>query len=246
MQKALQSRSPAITVVVAEANHLNCQLVASAFRPKRAGVSVVASAVASHQALTLFRERQPDVAIVSSELEDGPLEGYRVVRELRILQSKTRAIMLLGTREREPVIDAFRSGAHGVIFRDEAVGTLAKCIHAVNRGQVWASSEHLGYLLDVLGHGVPSRLRDARGMELLSRRETEVVRLVSEGLTNRGISKELGLSEHTIRNYLFRVFDKLGVSTRVELVLYCFQERQARAAGDRRDEPATKPGTNGI
>jgi DNA-binding NarL/FixJ family response regulator len=56
-----------------------------------------------------------------------------------------------------------------------------------------------------------------------------VVRLVSEGLTNRQISSDLGLSEHTVRNYLFRIFDKLGVSTRVELVLYCLQDRPSAA-----------------
>jgi DNA-binding NarL/FixJ family response regulator len=246
MQKSQQSRNSVITVVIAEANQLNCQLVASAFRPRRAGVAVVASAVASDRALSLFKEREPDVAIISSELEDGPLEGYRVVRELRSLQSKTRAIMLLSTRERELVIDAFRSGARGVIFRDEPLETLAKCIHAVSRGQVWANSQHLGYLLDVLGHIIPPRLHDARGVELLSKREAEVVRLVAEGLTNRGISTQLGLSEHTIRNYLFRIFDKLGVSTRVELVLYCLQEKQGQSTGDSSDGIGEKKGSKGV
>jgi DNA-binding NarL/FixJ family response regulator len=70
-------------------------------------------------------------------------------------------------------------------------------------------------------------LQDARGLNLLSKRDENVVRLVSEGLTNRQISSDLGLSEHTVRNYLFRIFDKLGVSTRVELVLYCLQDRPA-------------------
>lgn len=65
-------------------------------------------------------------------------------------------------------------------------------------------------------------------MKLLSKREADVVRLVSEGLSNREISVQLKLSEHTVRNYLFHVFDKIGVSTRVELVLYCLQEK-ARA-----------------
>jgi DNA-binding NarL/FixJ family response regulator len=97
----------------------------------------------------------------------------------------------------------------------------------VHQGQVWANSEHLGYLLDALGHAKPLHLQDSRGLNLLSKREENVVRLVSEGLTNRQISSDLGLSEHTVRNYLFRIFDKLGVSTRVELVLYCLQDRPA-------------------
>jgi len=66
------------------------------------------------------------------------------------------------------------------------------------------------------------RVIDARGAALLSRREQEVVRCVAEGLSNREIAQRLGLTEHTVKNYLFRIFDKLGVSKRVEVVLYAY------------------------
>jgi DNA-binding NarL/FixJ family response regulator len=134
--------------------------------------------------------------------------------------------MLLPSRDRELVIDAFRCGAHGVIFRDEPLEILSKCIHAIHQGQVWANSQHLGYLLEALGRTKPMHLQDSRGTRLLSKREEAVVRLVADGLTNKQISNELTLSEHTVRNYLFRIFDKLGVSTRVELVLYCLQDKR--------------------
>jgi DNA-binding NarL/FixJ family response regulator len=233
MEKAQQSRSSVVNVLVAEANPMNCQLVASALRARRKRLTVIAATSSSGQAFALLKETEPDIAIVSAQMQEGPLEGYRVLRHLRSLQCRTRAILLLESREREFVIDAFRCGAHGVIFRDEPLETLGKCIHAVHRGQVWANSEQLGYLLDALGRAFPVHLQDARGAELLSRREGDIVQLVAEGLTNREISAQLSLSEHTVRNYLFRVFDKLGVSTRVELVLYCLQERErdiARAA----------------
>jgi DNA-binding NarL/FixJ family response regulator len=232
MQNAQQSRSSVVSVFIAEANHLNCQLVESAFRFRSTRVSVIASAVESDDARALLREHDPDVAVVSAQLQDGPLEGYRVLRELRSSQSKTRAIMLLDSRERELVIDAFRCGARGVFFRDEPFETLGKCVHAVHQGQVWANSLHLGYLLEVLGQVTPLRLQDAHGIDLLSKRQEDVVRLVSEGMTNREISLQLGLSEHTVRNYLFRVFDKLGVSTRVELVLYCLQKKPRNIVAD--------------
>lgn len=234
-----------ISVVIAEANQLNCQLVESAFRSRRNHVAIVASAVGSRETLDVIKARAPDVAIISAQMETGPLDGYHILRELHSSQTKTRLILLLGSRERELVIDAFRGGARGVVFRDEPLDTLAKCIRAVHRGQVWASSLHLGYLLDVLSQ-MPMRLHDSQGMELLSKREAEVTRLVAEGLTNRGISAQLRLSEHTVRNYLFRIFDKLGVSTRVELVLYCFQEQQSRPAAPARDGPAAKSGANGA
>ncbi len=225
MPKALESQTNVVNVIVAEASEMYCQLVQSAFRPRRFRVAVVASAVESVRAVKLLKEREPDVAIISDQLLEGPGAGFAVLRELRALQTKTRAVMLLSSRDRAPIIDAFRSGAHGVIFRDEPFETLSKCIHAVHQGQVWANSQHLGYLLETLAQVKPLRLQDARGADLLSQREEKVVRLVAEGLTNKQISAELELSEHTVRNYLFKIFDKLGVSTRVELVLYCLQER---------------------
>jgi DNA-binding NarL/FixJ family response regulator len=226
MQQAQPLRSSIVNILIAEANHMNCQLVEGVFRPRRNRFAVVGAVVSSDHALALLRETDPDVAIISAQLAEGPAEGYRVLRELRSSGCRTRAIMLLDSREREVVIDAFRSGARGVIFRDEPLKTLSKCIHAVHRGQVWVNSQHLGYLLDALGQAAQLRLQQSLLRELLSKREADVVRLVAEGLSNKEVSEQLGLSEHTIRNYLFRVFDKLGVSTRVELVLYCLQERR--------------------
>jgi DNA-binding NarL/FixJ family response regulator len=225
MSKALNSRS-LVKILIAEANQLNCQLVANALRPKRYHVEVAATSVDSARALSQLKEIKPEVAIISAQLQDGPLAGYTVLQELRALHSTTRAIMLLDTRTRELIIDAFRFGAHGVIFRDEPVETLCKSIHAVNQGQIWANSQHLGFLLEALTQISPVRLQDARGGNLLTKREEDVARLVAEGMSNREISRQLRLSEHTVRNYLFRVFEKLGISSRVELVLYCLQQRQ--------------------
>ena len=93
MQNEQQGRSPVVNILIAEANEMNCQLVESALRPRRHGVSVVASTVGAREALALLKERAPDVAVISARLQEGPFEGYRVLGELRSLQSKTRAIM---------------------------------------------------------------------------------------------------------------------------------------------------------
>jgi DNA-binding NarL/FixJ family response regulator len=228
--RAQRSRSGVVTVVVAESSYLNCQLLEAGLRRRHARVAIVGSALGFHRTLLLLEERKPDVAVISAQLEGGPLDGYRVLDKLRSLQSATRSILLLHSRERDLIIDAFRCGAHGVIFRDEPLETLGRCIHAVHEGQVWANSQHLGYLLDALSYAVPLILREGTKLKLLSKRQEDVVRLVADGLTNRDIAAQLGLSEHTIRNYLFAIFDRLGVSTRVELVLYYLQTVQRRAA----------------
>jgi len=128
------------------------------------------------------------------------------------------------------VVDAFRLGARGVVFRDEPLETLGKCIHAVHHGQVWVNSENMRSLLEALGEALPVRPSDGRKIESLSKRESQVAQMVAEGFTNKDISLELKLSEHTVRNYVFNIFEKVGVSTRVELVLYCLQDRQKASA----------------
>jgi DNA-binding NarL/FixJ family response regulator len=84
------------------------------------------------------------------------------------------------------------------------------------------ASEHI---LTALINTKPIQFNNADGMPLLTRREEEVVRLVSDGLKNREIAQRLKVKEHSVRNYLYRIFEKLGVSTRVELILYAFSKR---------------------
>ena len=107
MDKAQQVRSSALSVFIAEANRMNCQLVERALRSRRNRLTIIGSAVCSKRALALVVEGKPDVVVLSAQLKEGPLEGYRVLRQLRALQSRTRAIMLLDSRERDFVIDAF-------------------------------------------------------------------------------------------------------------------------------------------
>jgi DNA-binding CsgD family transcriptional regulator len=94
----------------------------------------------------------------------------------------------------------------------------------VHEGQIWANSEQTVILAQALGSSHTLGAVDARGKNLLSRREMDIVRSVAQGLTNREIAERLELSPHTIKNCLFRVFDKLGVANRVELLLMTMRQ----------------------
>jgi DNA-binding NarL/FixJ family response regulator len=96
----------------------------------------------------------------------------------------------------------------------------------VHKGQIWANSHQLHLLLDTLTNAGPARVPGARGVGLLTNREAQVMQLITEGMTNREISLLLGITEHTVSNYLFRIFNKLGVSTRLELALYALKQPQ--------------------
>lgn len=218
---SLPETSQLIRVLAADSTRMNSQLLAAALeRDKR--FQVLAPVSEAKTMVAAVVKDKPSVVVISAELEDNPRKGFEVAREVRTARPETRVVMLLDASERSQVVEAFRAGARGVFCRSESLKALAKCIHCVEQGQVWANSKELRYLLEALGEALPLRMIDARGAALLSRREQEVVRCVAEGLSNREIAQRLGLTEHTVKNYLFRIFDKLGVSKRVEVVLYAY------------------------
>jgi len=213
--------SEVIRVLAADSTRMNSQLLATALeRDKR--FQVLESAPEAKGIAAAVAKEKPAIVIISAEIDGSPRKGFEVAREIHALRSETRIVMLLDSSERALVVEAFRAGARGVFSRSESLKSLAKCLCCVSQGQVWANSKELKYLLEALGEALPLRVIDARGTELLSRREQEVVRCVAEGLSNREIAQRLGLTEHTVKNYLFRIFDKLGVSKRVEVVLYAY------------------------
>ena len=215
-----------IRVLVGDASRMASQLVAGQLRSCRSPrfetilpVSFASTAIADE----IIRTR-PDVALVSGVLQDSSFAGYAVLRTIQSLKLPTRPILLLENCEHDLVIDAFRSGARGVFSRAESSERLSKCVYTVHKGQIWAGTREMGYILEELVATRPRRIVDAHGCSLLSKREEEVVALVADGLTNRQISEQLKLSEHTVKNYLFKIFEKLGISTRVELVLYALSQ----------------------
>jgi len=191
------------------------------------GLSVVASAIDSAQILKAYAARKPDVCVISASLKDGPSSGIRVTRELRASDQSARVLVLIDSPERARVVEAFRSGAHGVLSRDESFSELCKGIQKIHGGEIWANSEQLQYLVESLAGKEPPPIVDAQGAALLTKREQSLVDLVAQGRTNRDISRELNLSEHTVRNYLFRIFNKLGTSNRLELALYAINQKEA-------------------
>jgi DNA-binding NarL/FixJ family response regulator len=160
------------------------------------------------------------------------------LRQLRAAYPGILGIMLLDSSKKEAVLQAFHAGARGIFSRHDSVESLSKCIRSVYEGQIWANSEQMSFAVEELACSRVVRAIDANGLSLLSKRETEVVRCLAEGLTNREIAERLGLSQHTIKNHLFRVYDKLGVSSRLELLFMTLSQPSVPQSTD-----AASPGT---
>ncbi len=169
--------------------------------------------------------REPDVSLISMEFEAGAKKGLQVARTLSAVHPGIHIVILLEESTRESVIASFHCGATGVFCRTDPISELHNCIEQVNRGEIWAGRDQAQYLLEAL-RNTPccDGIEDGK-LRLLTKRELEVAEHAAQGQSNKQIANELNLSDHTIKNYLFRVFEKLGVSSRFELLFLLFNER---------------------
>ena len=220
MRLLVQPGMKPIRVIVADATLMACGMVSAGLK-RHPQFEVVGIAASVDELLRLVERARPEVALISATLQDGPLSGLAVVSQIHREYPEIRLIVLIDKSEPDLVVQVFRAGATGVFSRSESqFGLLCKCVFCVHRGQIWANTEQIKFLTHALTQMPFVRVVDSDGANLLTKREEDLVRLVADGLSNRDIARKLNLSEHTVKNYVFRIFDKVGVSNRVELVLY--------------------------
>lgn len=224
MAASLHRPKDSIRVLIVTGDNMTGELLKRAFVHDRKHFAVEALFGKSQKIIENLNEHKPQVSLICEELEDGPHAGFMVLRKLRHSQHRSAAIMLLQSPKANSVIDAFREGARGVFYRTNSLKALSKCIRTVHQGQIWASNEDLEHVLSALAHVKKLEFNGADGASLLTRREEDVARLVADGLKNREIAQALKLKEHSVRNYLYHIFEKVGVSTRVELILYALNQ----------------------
>ncbi len=225
-----QPDAASIRVLVSDDTRVHTELLADAL--KRDGNLEVTTLLCGSDGLTSgVNLADTDVLVISCNLDERPGRGFEILRGLRALHPDLRAVMLLDTSQGEMILEAFRAGARGIFSKNDSIEILGKCLRKVYEGQIWANSEQMATLVEALASSHNIRAVDAKGLNLLSKRESEVVRGVAQGLSNRELAERLSLSQHTIKNCLFRIFDKLGVSSRVELLFMTLsQERHANSA----------------
>ncbi|HZQ68274.1 MAG TPA: response regulator transcription factor [Terriglobales bacterium] len=222
--------SQTIGVLVADSNRMEMQLLVSALR-RHPEYRVFSCPMQVDAVLEHAESGELHVALLASPdvRENGIDMG--IIRRLHLSHPEIAKVVLTDAEDQQAVTNAFRSGARGIFsFSESHFRTLCKCINCVHRGQTWANSTQLQYLLDMVTQVPALRVLGAGGRRLLTAREEQVVALVADGLSNREIAGELNLSEHTIKKYIFRIFDKLGLSNRVELVLYAMNNSGHRDA----------------
>jgi DNA-binding NarL/FixJ family response regulator len=193
-----------------------CRLLAA-----EAGFTVIGQTGLGADARRLVAELAPDVLLLDLSLPD--MSGLDVMRELDLPRASVRVILLTASADNAQVLEALQLGARGLVLKEVAAATLIKAIRCVMQGEYWFGRHTVPNLVEALRRltapGPPSPA------DTLTTRELRVIAGVVEGRTNRDIAGELGVSEQTVKNHLTHIFDKLGVSSRLELALYATERK---------------------
>jgi len=194
-----------------------------------------------------LRERMADgkaqLVVIGADLNQDTKTGFDLARTVLRLHPDVPIVILLNQSTHDSVLSAFRSGACGVFSRQQTVAEFLDCVDHVRRGCIWAGKHETSLLLNALGSIPSPNMLMESDSSSLSMRELQVVKCAARGKTNKVIACELGLSEHTVKNYLFRASEKVGASNRVELLFYLTQ-RGHTFGRDNAEDPVADLETN--
>jgi len=207
------------TVVVALATQMDCQLLADVIE-RQCRFQVAACPINSTSALCAIQQNRPDLVLISPCLEDATRSGLQVAKAVHASGTNSRIVVLIGTEEREIVLESFRCGARGVLTVNDSSQDLCKCMAAVLRGDIWVRSTHLAYLVEAVAQTGASVFFDLRNRRALTQCEDEILHCLAAGLTNRQIGSRLKVPENQIRKYISGMLQKAGMSSRAELALH--------------------------
>jgi DNA-binding NarL/FixJ family response regulator len=226
-------RGPNVNLILANVTAMRADLLRMALAGQEI-IRLVGYASTGDDLYDLLSEHSPEVVLVGSSGPRRESTALPFLEQITTMAPTARPIVLSEDMSKEDVVSFFRSGARGLVCASEtSVSMLMKCIACVSTGQVWANADQLDRLLRSLSHPRSMVVANVMGDLLLSQREEQVLQLLADGLSNRDIAKTLKLSEHTVKNHLFHIFDKLGVSNRMEAALYAISQREQRTVPSR-------------
>lgn len=217
-------------MVLAQRSKVECDLLSRALKAHSRQITVVACVFTTEELLKKVAEHRPEVTLINSTLEGDARGGITALRKLRAAGAITCPIFLVDCSTPELVTDAFSAGAKGIVSSSGPFEALYKCIQRVHAGQVWADSQQFQWILKSLEAREPVRIVNALGTPLLTKQEGVIVNMVAEGLPGSKIASKLGVSASTFKNHLYRIYQKLGISNRSELILYALSSRQSQAS----------------
>ena len=179
-------------------------------------IKIVGEASNGGDCIKMLAKLKPDILLLDLRMPDK--DGLAVLEEVNFDQLPTRVVVLTAAEDDRDVVRAMRLGARGVVLKQSATELLVKSIRKVQGGEIWLDNRMTTEVMKAFSKSDDGGPR--REKPLLSDREREIVQLVAQGYRNKEIGERLFISDLTVRNHLHNIFDKLGVSDRLELALY--------------------------
>ena len=180
-------------------------------------IEVVGEAKDGSEVADIIRDTDPDVLLL--DLKMPGLDGLTLLQRMQNQKMKTRIIVLTASDDEGEYVQAMKYGTCGIVLKQTATDLLIKSIRKVYQGEIWLDSRTTAAVMRQFSSPMDSGPRD-REKPRLSNREREIVGFVSQGFKNKEIAERMFISEQTVKNHLHNIFDKLGVSDRLELALY--------------------------
>jgi DNA-binding NarL/FixJ family response regulator len=187
---------------------------------------VVAQAQDGRQVLDVLQQFEPDILLL--DLKMPGLDGLATLQRLQAAKNKTRVIVLTASDDKNEFVQAMKLGTSGIVLKQTATELLIKSIRKVHAGEIWLDSHTTAAVIRQFvandeappPPAAPAPPARERERSPLSQREREIVALVAQGFKNKEMAEKMFISEQTVKNHLHNIFDKLGVSDRLELALY--------------------------
>ncbi len=206
-----------IRIVLAD-DHPVVRIGVSNMLTPKDGFEVVGEASDGDEAITQTLEQQPDILLLDVQMPRLP--GLEAMRAIMSGSPTVKILLLTSTITTQQIIEALQIGARGIVLKDAIAGHLQTAIRTVFSGDYWIGGKRVGNLVSALHDLMQQAAVPQRKTYGLTPRELEVVGTIVEGCSNRDIAKQFNLSEETVKRHLSNIFDKTGVSTRLELALF--------------------------
>jgi DNA-binding NarL/FixJ family response regulator len=183
---------------------------------------VVGESLVDGDVVTLARELKPDLLLLGLGLPQR--SGLEILSSLASLYPPVRILVLVGSVEESSIVEAFYLGAHGIVLRGSPREVLLNSIRSVIAGQYWLDSEGVPILIEALRKPDPSQKVAPSARDYgLTPHELEIVRRIANASSNKEMGQELSISERTVKHHLTNIFNKLGISSRVELAVFALK-----------------------
>jgi DNA-binding NarL/FixJ family response regulator len=200
-------------------------------------IRVVGQAESFDQTVAAIQKFSADIVIFEAALTPNPLDA---VSDLIRQSGSCRIVVVLQEPDQEMTLDLFRRGAHGIVSREIEPEVLVECLRKVAQGEPWLESRAVAWVMQAYRtQGL--RPAGSRPKVSLTPKESRIVSCVTQGMKNKEIALRVGTTEQVVKNYLRKVYDKLGVADRLELALYCLNHRVVEGMGQAKPAVPAQP-----